>query len=161
MRRDRKTNQCLAKLGRKKTKTGKIDGHLFRFSTNEKESERRKLRIQELWDYAVETLGDTEWNNLTLHIAKCYAKGETKVPFSLNLISEEAGDGFVTQQGWRKFPQSQKAWLKKRVFSPKPHGRKTPTNQQSAKHSMRSKRTISESECSLIQIQKKGLQKSG
>jgi len=95
LRRDRRTNQFLAKLGRKTTRTGKIDGHLFRFSTNEKESERRKVRIQELWDYAVESLGDTEWNELTLHIAKCYAKGETKVPFSLELIAEGTGQEFV------------------------------------------------------------------
>lgn len=92
LRRDKRTGQYLAKLGRKKTKTGKIDGHLFRFSTNERESERRKVRIQELWDYAVETLGDTEWNELTLHIAKSFANGETSVSIPMVMITTPSGE---------------------------------------------------------------------
>ena len=39
---DKATGRWQAKLGRKKTKSGKSDGHKFRFSADKKESERRK-----------------------------------------------------------------------------------------------------------------------
>ena len=42
---DKATGRWCAKLGRKKTKSDKIDGHKFRFTSDVKESERRKLRI--------------------------------------------------------------------------------------------------------------------
>ena len=54
---DRATERWCAKLGRKKTKSGKVDGHKFRFTEDLKESERRKLRIQQLWDRLVEQHG--------------------------------------------------------------------------------------------------------
>ena len=45
---DTATGRWCAKLGRKRTKAGKIDGHKLRFTGDLKESERRKLRIQQL-----------------------------------------------------------------------------------------------------------------
>ena len=54
---DKATGRWCAKLGRKKTKSGKTDGHKFRFTEDLKESERRKLRIQQLWDRLVEQRG--------------------------------------------------------------------------------------------------------
>jgi len=51
---DPRTGRWCAKLGRKQTKGGRVDGHFFRFSTDERESERRKMKVQEFWDYLVE-----------------------------------------------------------------------------------------------------------
>ncbi len=110
---DKATGRYCAKLGRKVTKNGKVDGHKFRFTTSERESERRKQRIQELWDYAVEKLGDSEWNELTLHIAKAFERGEASVRVPMNMItcsSEEPHlahrfDYVTTLEKWRNiFP---------------------------------------------------------
>ena len=68
---DKHTGRWCAKLGRKTTSGGNLDGHKFRFSMDKKESERRKGRIQELWDSIVEQEGqDARWDDDSLAIAK-------------------------------------------------------------------------------------------
>ncbi|MEI8375792.1 MAG: hypothetical protein WCJ35_23465 [Planctomycetota bacterium] len=44
---DRVTGRYCAKLGRKKTKSNKIDGHKFRFTPDSRESERRKIPVEQ------------------------------------------------------------------------------------------------------------------
>jgi len=80
---DRGTGRYCAKLGRKKTKSGKIDGHKFRFTGDERESERRKLRIQDLWDRLVDRSDTTYlWDDEALAIAQALAEGKREVSFS-------------------------------------------------------------------------------
>jgi hypothetical protein len=45
---DKATGRWCTKLGQKRTKSGNTDGHKFRFTHDVKESERRKLRLQQL-----------------------------------------------------------------------------------------------------------------
>ena len=80
LRWDKATGRWCAKLGKKKTKTGNTDGHLFRFNTDERESLRRKQRIQEFWDFIVDRRGDEAiWCFFTLPIAQAFADGQTQV----------------------------------------------------------------------------------
>ena len=77
---DKATARWCAKLGRKKTKSGKIDGHKFRFTSDLKESERRKLRIQQLWDRLVEQHGQaTHGLDQDLPVALAMAEGKSEV----------------------------------------------------------------------------------
>jgi len=85
---DPRTGRWCAKLGRKQTRGGRSDGHFFRFSTDEKESERRKMKVQEFWDHLVEHCKATQWNDETLAIAKALADGQTKVPISVDQVAD-------------------------------------------------------------------------
>ena len=68
------------KLGKKVTKNGGTDGHLFRFTKDERESLRRRQRIQELWDFIVERDGENaRWSPASLPIAKAFEEGEVQV----------------------------------------------------------------------------------
>jgi hypothetical protein len=80
---DRGTGRYCAKLGRKKTKSGKIDGHKFRFTADPRESERRKLRIQDMWDRLLDRIGPTYlWDEEALTVAQTLAEGKREVSFS-------------------------------------------------------------------------------
>jgi hypothetical protein len=82
---DKHTGRWCAKLGRKTTSGGNLDGHKFRFSTDRKESERRKGRIQELWDSIVEQeCQDARWDVDSLAIAKAIEKGDRAAVFSVD-----------------------------------------------------------------------------
>jgi len=89
---DQRTGRYCAKLGRKKTKGGRYDGHHFRFSTDERESERRKMKVQEFWDHLVENCGAKEWEDQTLDIAKALADGKPQVPIRLDQMAEVRGE---------------------------------------------------------------------
>jgi hypothetical protein len=85
---DKATGRYCAKLGRKKTKSGNTDGHKFRFTADLKESERRKLRIQDMWDRLVrihET--DYYWDDESLTIAQALAEGKSEVQFSVEQLA--------------------------------------------------------------------------
>ena len=85
---DKATGRWCAKLGRKKTKSGKADGHKFRFTEDLKESERRKLRIQQLWDRLIEKHGSGyEWIEQDLDVALAMAEGKNEVPFSVEQLA--------------------------------------------------------------------------
>ena len=85
---DKATGRWCAKLGRKKTKSGKIDGHKFRFSEDVKESERRKLRIQQLWDRLMERWGrGYAWSENDLAVALAMADGKSEVAFSVEQLA--------------------------------------------------------------------------
>lgn len=85
---DKGTGRYQAKLGKKKTKGGKIDGHKFRFTSDKKEAERRKVRIQELWDSIVERHGENAlWDEYSLAVAKALEKGEHRVAFSADELA--------------------------------------------------------------------------
>lgn len=82
---DNHTGRWCAKLGRKTTSGGNLDGHKFRFCTDRKDSERRKGRIQELWDSIVEQEGqDARWDDESLAIAKAIEKGDRAAVFSVD-----------------------------------------------------------------------------
>lgn len=77
---DKATGRWCAKLGRKPTRSGKTDGHKFRFTSDVKESERRKLRIQQLWDRLVEHRGSGyTWSKQDLDVALAMAEGKSEV----------------------------------------------------------------------------------
>ena len=85
---DKATERWCAKLGRKKTKSGKVDGHKFRFTGDVKESERRKLRIQQLWDRLVEQHGSGyAWSDQDLVVALAMADGKSEIPFSVEQLA--------------------------------------------------------------------------
>ena len=68
--------------------SGNMDGHLFRFCDNKRESERRKQRIQELWDRLVDRHGgNVHWNAETLKIAKAISDGESVVEFTADELA--------------------------------------------------------------------------
>lgn len=86
--RDRATGRWCAKLGKKKTCNGKPDGHKFRFSTDQRESERRKLRIQDLWDSLIAVHGPGYfWDSEALTVAMALAAGESQVAFAMEEIT--------------------------------------------------------------------------
>lgn len=86
--RDKSTGRWCAKLGKKRTQSGKSDGHKFRFSADKRESERRKLRIQDFWDSLIETHGpDYLWDAEALAVAKVMAEGQNHVAFSMENIA--------------------------------------------------------------------------
>jgi hypothetical protein len=86
---DKATGRYAAKLGRKKTKSGKTDGHKFRFTADLKESERRKLRIQDMWDRLVRNHleSDYYWDDESLGIAQALAEGKSEVRFSVEQLA--------------------------------------------------------------------------
>ena len=85
---DKATGRWCAKLGRKKTKSGNIDGHKFRFTSDVKESERRKLRIQQIWDRLVEQHGSGyTWSEQDLAVALAMAEGKSEVSFSVEQLA--------------------------------------------------------------------------
>ena len=87
---DKATGRWCAKLGRKKTKSGNTDGHKFRFTEDLKESERRKLRIQQLWDRLVEQRGRaTHGMTRTWQVALAMAEGKCEVSFSVEQLAPE------------------------------------------------------------------------
>lgn len=94
LRFDDRTGRWCAKLGRKKTRSGKFDGHLFRFSPDEKESERRKVLIQDVWDRLVDGLGDNAlWTKDSLRVAKAIGEGKRQVAFRLtDVVDCDGGD---------------------------------------------------------------------
>lgn len=99
LRRDPRTGRWCARLGNKRTKGGRYDGHFFRFSTDERESERRKMKVQEFWDHLVETRDLTEWDGESLAIAKALADGQNKLPIRVDQVVDvereiPAGHGF-------------------------------------------------------------------
>lgn len=88
LRWDERTQRFCAKLGRKNTSSGNTDGHLFRFSANERESERRKGRIQDLWDTLVDAEGGEHlWTPESLKVAKALAEGKSTVEFSIDELA--------------------------------------------------------------------------
>lgn len=88
MRLDKESGRWCAKLGRKRMPNKKLDGHLFRFNRDKRESERRKYRIQELWDSLVDTFGESAlWCDETLKIAKAIADGESIIQFSADELA--------------------------------------------------------------------------
>jgi len=85
---DTATGRWCAKLGRKETKSGNTDGHKFRFTEELKESERRKLRIQQLWDRLIQQRGTGHtWSDEDLAIARALAEGKSEVPFSVEQLA--------------------------------------------------------------------------
>ncbi len=85
---DKATGRWCAKLGRKQTKSGNIDGHKFRFTSDVKESERRKLRIQQLWDRLVEQHGSGyTWSDRDLAVALAMVEGKSEVSFSVEQLA--------------------------------------------------------------------------
>jgi hypothetical protein len=46
------------------------------------------MKVQEFWDYLVETCKATEWDDETLTIAKALADGQTKVPISVDQVAD-------------------------------------------------------------------------
>jgi hypothetical protein len=92
LRFDQATGRWCAKLGRKMTSGGKTDGHLFRFSQNQKESERRKQRIQELWDSIVARSGaEATWSIESLPLARAIAEGEPQIVLKRRVIDRRDG----------------------------------------------------------------------
>jgi len=88
LRFDKRTGKHCAKLGRKRMPSGNMDGHLFRFCDDKRESERRKQRIQELWDQLVDRHGgNVHWNAETLKIAKAISDGESVVEFTADELA--------------------------------------------------------------------------
>ena len=85
---DKATGRWCAKLGRKPTRSGKTDGHKFRFTSDVKESERRKLRIQQLWDRLVEHRGSGyTWSKQDLDVALAMAEGKSEVWYSVDRLA--------------------------------------------------------------------------
>ena len=85
---DKATGRWCAKLGRKKTKSGKTDGHKFRFTSDIKESERRKFRIQQMWDRLVEQHGSGyTWSEQNLPVALAMAEGKSEVSYSVEQLA--------------------------------------------------------------------------
>ena len=85
---DTATGRWCAKLGRKQTKSGKIDGHKFRFTSDVKESERRKLRIQQLWDRLVEQHGSGyAWSDQDLVVALAMVEGKSEISCSVERVA--------------------------------------------------------------------------
>ena len=80
---DKATGRWCAKIGKKRTQSGKQDGHKFRFSRDKRESERRKRLIQELWDSLIDLHGPKHlWTEEGLTVAKSLAEGEIAVAFT-------------------------------------------------------------------------------
>ena len=89
---DQQTGRWCAKLGRKMLKSGNSDGHKFRFTSDERESIRRKQRIQELWDSLVTTRGaDAAWDEISLEIAKSIADGNSQFVVRRRVIDQRDG----------------------------------------------------------------------
>ena len=99
---DKEFGRFCAKLGKKHTRSGKQDGHKFGFTTDKRESMKRKQRIQEVWDCLIDQYGsDYLWTEQSPMIAKSLEKGQVNIalkaddiaPWSLVLCQA----GFVTQ----------------------------------------------------------------
>lgn len=89
---DQQTGRWCAKLGRKILNSGKSDGHKFRFTSDDRESNRRKQRIQELWDSLVTTRGaEAAWDEISLEIAKSIADGNSQFVVRRRVIDHREG----------------------------------------------------------------------
>ncbi len=85
---DNGTGRYCAKLGRKQLRSGGYDGHKFRFTPDLKESERRKIRIQELWDRLIIQHGPGRlWTDEDLLVAQRLADGKSKAEFSVEQLA--------------------------------------------------------------------------
>ena len=63
-------------------KTGKYTQHKFYLGTDLKQAERRKQRLEELWEHIERTHtgeGKPTWDSMTLKIAKALARGEVQI----------------------------------------------------------------------------------
>ncbi len=85
---DKASGRYCAKLGRKLLRGGGYDGHKFRFTPDLKESERSKIRIQQLWDRLVAKHGPGYlWTDEDLLVAQAMAEGRTEIRVSVEHIA--------------------------------------------------------------------------